>query len=297
MTCIAAAVCQLQGAAACAKAQFDKFVLDKTEEKAEFDRALEHSGQKATVQKAVADKALLDMGEMQVGAVLFGYRCRHSGVWDEPMQVLCIRAPNLTLVRLASKSVAQTRAFFLVIWHIRVDVCHWRRETRRTRAMQSCQLAEASSVGRYPTTSQASAVAAKARFDKLALDKAEDKAVFDRVLEHSVQEAAAQKAVADKALLDMGEMEVSFVQNACGPVRVGILVARHGCVRRAPAIHAQEVGHKKTSRRDCCADFAPVSRVAAFGCLKKYMRWGFDTGTSLRMQTNEGARRARLSAC
>ncbi len=41
-------------------------MLDKAEEKAEFDRALEHSVQKATAQKAVADKALLDMGEMQV---------------------------------------------------------------------------------------------------------------------------------------------------------------------------------------------------------------------------------------
>ncbi len=40
------------------------------------------------------------------------------------------------------------------------------------------------------------------------LDKAEEKAAFDKVLEHTTQEAAAQKAVADKALLDMGEMEV-----------------------------------------------------------------------------------------
>ncbi len=42
------------------------------------------------------------------------------------------------------------------------------------------------------------------------LDKAEEKAEFDRALEHSVQKAAVQKAVADKALLDMGEMEVSL---------------------------------------------------------------------------------------
>ncbi len=63
-------------------------------------------------------------------------------------------------------------------------------------------------MGLYPITSQASAVAAKAQFDKFVLDKAEEKAEFDRALEHSVQKAAAQKAVADKALLDMGEMQV-----------------------------------------------------------------------------------------
>ncbi len=50
------------------------------------------------------------------------------------------------------------------------------------------------------------------------LDKAEEKAEFDRVLEQTVREAAAQKAVADKALLDMGEMEVGArvaVTTAC----------------------------------------------------------------------------------
>ncbi len=78
----------------------------------------------------------------------------------------------------------------------------------RAHDVQGCQLAEASVHGRCRTTSQASAVAAKAQFDKFVLDKAEEKAEFDRALEHSVQKATVQKAVADKALLDMGEMQV-----------------------------------------------------------------------------------------
>ena len=40
------------------------------------------------------------------------------------------------------------------------------------------------------------------------LDKTEEKAVFDAVLEKTAAEATAQKAVADKALLDMGELQV-----------------------------------------------------------------------------------------
>ncbi len=59
-----------------------------------------------------------------------------------------------------------------------------------------------------PPPVQASAASAKAQFDKFVLDKAEEKAEFDRALEHSIQETAAMKAVADKALLDMGEVEV-----------------------------------------------------------------------------------------
>ncbi len=66
-----------------------------------------------------------------------------------------------------------------------------------------------------PLILQASAAAAKAKFDKFAADKAEEKAEFDLVLAQSVKETAAQKAVADKALLDMGEMEVG-VEVCCG---------------------------------------------------------------------------------
>ncbi len=55
---------------------------------------------------------------------------------------------------------------------------------------------------------QASATAAKAEFDKFVLDKAEEKAEFDKVLQLSTDQAAAQKAIADKALLDVGEMQV-----------------------------------------------------------------------------------------
>ncbi len=89
--------------------------------------------------------------------------------------------------------------------------------------MQDCQHAEASLLGRYPTTSQASAVSAKAQFDKFVLDKAEEKAEFDRALEHSVQQAAVQKAVADKALLDMGEMQVGAVLLDYGCWHSGVL--------------------------------------------------------------------------
>jgi hypothetical protein len=40
------------------------------------------------------------------------------------------------------------------------------------------------------------------------VDKAEEKAVFDKVLEDTMAEAATQKATADKALVDMGELQV-----------------------------------------------------------------------------------------
>ncbi len=175
------------------------------------------------------------------------------------------------------------------------------KENTCSRGMPSCQLAEASSVGRYPTTSQASAVAAKAQFDKFVLDKAEEKAEFDRALEHSVQEAAAQKAVADNALLDMGEMEVSLVrmsmvlvQNAHGSGRVR--VARHSCVRRAPAVHAQEVGHKETRRQDGCAASCTRLPCWCFWTSGKYMGWRCRTRTSLKSGNEQGTRHARLSA-
>lgn len=50
-----------------AKYQFDKFILDKTEEKAAFDLVLEKTEAAAAEQKAILDKALIDMSEMQVG--------------------------------------------------------------------------------------------------------------------------------------------------------------------------------------------------------------------------------------
>ncbi len=70
-----------------------------------------------------------------------------------------------------------------------------------------------------PPSVQASAASAKAQFDKFVLDKADEKAEFDRTLAQSVQEAAAQRAVADKALLDMGEMEV---RSANGPRQLAV---------------------------------------------------------------------------
>ena len=57
----------LQGSAAATKAQFDKFVLDKAEEKAAFDHVLAQTAAEASQQKAIADKALVDFGELQVG--------------------------------------------------------------------------------------------------------------------------------------------------------------------------------------------------------------------------------------
>ncbi len=55
-----------QASAVATKAQFDKFVLDKAEEKAAFDAVLEKTAADAAAHKATADKALLDMGELQV---------------------------------------------------------------------------------------------------------------------------------------------------------------------------------------------------------------------------------------
>jgi hypothetical protein len=60
----------LQDSATCAKAAFDKFVVDKAEEKAAFDKVLEDTMAEASSQKATADKALVDVGEMQVGGML-----------------------------------------------------------------------------------------------------------------------------------------------------------------------------------------------------------------------------------
>jgi hypothetical protein len=57
----------VQESATVAKAQFDKFVTDKSEEKAAFDAVLEKTAADAAFQKAIADKALADVGELQVG--------------------------------------------------------------------------------------------------------------------------------------------------------------------------------------------------------------------------------------
>jgi hypothetical protein len=46
------------------------------------------------------------------------------------------------------------------------------------------------------------------------MDKAEEKAVFDKVLEDTYAEAAMQKATADKALVDMGELQVGGITMA-----------------------------------------------------------------------------------
>jgi hypothetical protein len=56
-----------QETATTVKAQFDKFVLDKSEEKAAFDLVLEQTAEEVAAQKAIADKALVDMDELQVG--------------------------------------------------------------------------------------------------------------------------------------------------------------------------------------------------------------------------------------
>ncbi len=45
------------------------------------------------------------------------------------------------------------------------------------------------------------------------LDKAEEKAAFDAVLEKTVADATAQKAVADKALVDFGELRVGTARS------------------------------------------------------------------------------------
>lgn len=48
------------------KARLDKLVLDKSEEKAQFDLVQEKNAAEATQLKATVDKALVDFGEVQV---------------------------------------------------------------------------------------------------------------------------------------------------------------------------------------------------------------------------------------
>ena len=58
----------VQESSTTAKAQFDKFVLDKSEEKAAFDLVLQHTAAEVSSMKTIADKALVDFVELQVGS-------------------------------------------------------------------------------------------------------------------------------------------------------------------------------------------------------------------------------------
>lgn len=66
----------LQDSAAATKAQFDKFIIDKAEEKEMFDKIYdkmcEDSLATASKQKASDDKALTDMSELQVAGEDWG---------------------------------------------------------------------------------------------------------------------------------------------------------------------------------------------------------------------------------
>lgn len=55
---------------------------------------------------------------------------------------------------------------------------------------------------------QEAAIASKCQFDKFVADQAEEKAVYDNLLEKTVAEAAQQRDMADKAYVDFAELQV-----------------------------------------------------------------------------------------
>ncbi len=177
-------------------------MLDKAEEKAEFDKVLQLSTDQAAAQKAIADKALLDVGELHVGD-----------------------AQQFAAVHMLAEAI--------------------------------CGLRLQLSAPVAPAFLQASAACAKAQFDKYVADKAEEKAEFDRALEHSAQKAAAQKAVADKALLDMGEMQVSIMQMHYGSGLVRM--TKHGWVRRALARTHRWPGTRRSAGTRAAQTPAPLA--------------------------------------
>ncbi|GLI71323.1 hypothetical protein VaNZ11_016483 [Volvox africanus] len=162
---------ELQESSAATKAQFDKFVLDKTEEKAMLDRALEQAACEAAQHKAVADKTLVDFSELQESAA----------------------ANKAQFDKFVLDKVEEKASFDKMYEESIASAC-------KHKALADKTLVDLSEL-------QASADANKAQFDKFVEYKAEEKAAFDLVLEKTVAEAAQHKLVADKVMVDIDEMQ------------------------------------------------------------------------------------------
>ncbi|KXZ47713.1 hypothetical protein GPECTOR_33g595 [Gonium pectorale] len=192
---------ELQECAAATKAQFDKFVLDKTEEKAAFDAVLEQTAAAAAQQKAIADKALLDMGELQASAE--ADKAEHDKALLDLAELQARTGPAGP-----RSAAATTKAQFdKFVLDKAEEKAAFDAVLEKTAAAAAQQKAIADKALLDMGELQESAAATKAQFDKFVLDKTEEKASFDAVLEKTAAEAAQQKAIADKALLDMGELQ------------------------------------------------------------------------------------------
>ncbi|GIL62517.1 hypothetical protein Vafri_16725 [Volvox africanus] len=178
---------ELQECAVAAKAQFDKFVLDKVEEKAAFDLVLEQTVADAAAQKAIADKALTDFGELQESSA----------------------ATKAQFDKFVLDKVEEKAAYDLVLEKTVADATAQKALADKALVDFSEQKAIADKALVDYCDLQETANATKAQFDKFVIDKVEEKATFDRMLEVAEAQAVQQKAIADKALVDMGEMQTS----------------------------------------------------------------------------------------
>ncbi|GIL62511.1 hypothetical protein Vafri_16725 [Volvox africanus] len=178
---------ELQELATAAKAQFDKFVLDKVEEKAAFDLVLEQTVADAAAQKAIADKALTDFGELQESSA----------------------ATKAQFDKFVLDKVEEKAAYDLVLEKTVADATAQKALADKALVDFSEQKAIADKALVDYCDLQETANATKAQFDKFVIDKVEEKATFDRMLEVAEAQAVQQKAIADKALVDMGEMQTS----------------------------------------------------------------------------------------
>ncbi|GIL62519.1 hypothetical protein Vafri_16725 [Volvox africanus] len=152
---------ELQESAAANKAQFDKFVLDKVEEKASFDKAYEESIASACKHKALADKALVDLSELQASA----------------------DANKAQFDKFVEDKAEEKAAFDLVL------------EKTVAEAAQHKAVADKVMVDREEM--QHEVEASRAQVEKLLQDRAEEKATYDAELEKAAAEAKAQKDLAD----------------------------------------------------------------------------------------------------
>ncbi|KAG2443397.1 hypothetical protein HXX76_001757 [Chlamydomonas incerta] len=182
---------ELQANATATKAQFDKFVLDKAEEKAAFDHVLEQTAAEASQQKAIADKALVDYGELQANATAT------KAQFDK--FVLDKAEEKATFDAVLEQTAAEASQQKAIADKALVDFGELQANAAADKAVHDKALNDV----------QANAASTKAQFDKFVLDKAEEKAAFDHVLERTAAEASQQKAIADKALVDFGELQAT----------------------------------------------------------------------------------------
>ncbi|GIM16339.1 hypothetical protein Vretimale_18970 [Volvox reticuliferus] len=152
---------ELQESAAANKAQFDKFVLDKAEEKASFDKMYEESIASACKHKALADKALEDLSELQASADA------NKAQFDKFVEDKAEEKAAFDLV--LEKTVAEAAQHKAVADKVMVDFDEMQHEVDASRA----------------------------QFEKLLQDRAEEKATYDAMLERTALEAKAHKEMAD----------------------------------------------------------------------------------------------------